>query len=150
MAEENRKLKPMLSPEQTNRMAQGYLPKESWAFVGFKTPEDAFQSSAWAVEHHDIKALLDCMTPRLVARFTDTNTAEGLNKVLFFSLNGIGNTSEVKEYKVVHTDVRSEDELILQVWYGDYYEHGRVVGNLLKRVDGQWKLAAQSGAQAEP
>ena len=39
------------------------IPKESWAFVGYTTPETALQSVAWAMSKGDVKTFLASLSP---------------------------------------------------------------------------------------
>jgi hypothetical protein len=43
---------------------EGYLPKESWANVGFTTPEAALQTLLWAIRQGDLAQVAECMEPR--------------------------------------------------------------------------------------
>ena len=43
---------------------EGYLSKESWANVGFATPEAALQTTLWAIRQGDLAQVAECMEPR--------------------------------------------------------------------------------------
>src|ERR1039458_8956353 len=43
--------------------AQDYLPRESWAFLGYGDPDSALQSSFWAWSSGDPKAVVTSMSP---------------------------------------------------------------------------------------
>ena len=49
--------------DQANTAPLKIIPKESWAFAGYTTPEAALQSVAWAMNRGDVKSFLTSFTP---------------------------------------------------------------------------------------
>src|SRR5262249_42307138 len=61
------------------QLPAGYLRKREAKFVGYSTPENAFQSFLWALGNHETNALFHALTPgaaqKLQARLEDPSQA---------------------------------------------------------------------------
>jgi RNA polymerase sigma factor (sigma-70 family) len=112
------------------------LPRESWAFTGYQSPESAVQSAAWAAREGDAKVILESITPAF--REWITTNASAQNDLATEGLYGF--STETKSYRVVNTQTNSETKQVLFIWYDDYYDKGHGVSLPLKKIDGQWKI----------
>ena len=117
-------------------------PKASWAFVGFATPEDAFQSLNWAAFNGDIATLRANFTPDMQKEFAKQFESKSETDVA----NEIKNKfTETTEFRVLTRDVISDNLVVLGV-LGDTKEAdaknspGKWV---FQRIDGQWQLASE-------
>lgn len=54
-----------------------YWPKDQLANVGFGTPEAATQTAFWSLKNGDMKALLDCAPPEVLAQVQQEMAKEG-------------------------------------------------------------------------
>jgi hypothetical protein len=67
VAETHQQLRAQLETASTNatgnRLPPGYIRKAEAQFVGYSTPENTVQSFLWALQHHDVNALLQSLSP---------------------------------------------------------------------------------------
>ena len=65
-------------PKET--AAQPGIPRESWAFVGYQTPQNALQSVMWAMNTGDVRTFLASLSPEsqdaVTARFEGKSESE--------------------------------------------------------------------------
>jgi hypothetical protein len=116
-------------------------PKASWAFAGYATPEDAFQSLNWAAFNGDIATLRANLTPDMQKEFakqfenkSETDVADEIKNQF----------KEKTEVRVLTKDVISDNLVVLGV-VGDEKEAGAKHNPdklVFQRIDGQWKLAS--------
>jgi len=109
-----------------------FLPRESWTFVGYATPEAALQSGYWAEHKGDFQALLNSTTPEYRSRIekhgqtqTESQRAANMQK----------EAAQVAAYQIVSNEIVSADECILHIrssWLGK----GKVT---LKKIANEWK-----------
>ena len=108
------------------------LPRESWAFVGYATPEAALQSGYWAENKGDFQALLNSVTPEYRSQIekhgetrTEIEKATNMQK----------EATQVAAYQIVRNEVVSADECILHI-LSPRLGKGKVT---LKRIGNEWK-----------
>lgn len=85
VAEENARLQAELASNRTNapeaQLPAGFMRKAQAQFVGYGTPENTFQSFLFAMRNHDLKAVLQSLTPaaadKLQARIQDPDQMRG-------------------------------------------------------------------------
>jgi cell division protein ZapA (FtsZ GTPase activity inhibitor) len=68
------------------------IPRESWAFVGYSTPEDALQSIAWAMSKGDVKKFLASLSPatqRAYAQRFEGKTEDEMAAMLQDEIRGL-------------------------------------------------------------
>src|SRR5262249_4785374 len=51
------------APSKEAQSQTGFIPLASWAFKGYATPEDTFQSALWAMSRGNVKSYVACLTP---------------------------------------------------------------------------------------
>jgi hypothetical protein len=112
------------------------FPKESWAFVGFATPETAFRSLNWAASTADTNTFLAGMTPEAYAKMFGSqpngNPAEDLkNKI-----------NQNTEFRILSKEVISDSEVVMDVW-GDAEGFNKPGKLIFRNIDGQWKFAGE-------
>ena len=81
------------SPAATETEPPAVIPKETWAFSGYGTPEAALQTVAWAMNRGDVKAFLASLTPEsqqlMQQQFSGKSQSE-LEANLREEISGIG------------------------------------------------------------
>ena len=112
--------------------------RESWAFVGYATPEDTIQTSAWAMSEGDVKTFLESVTPGFRA-WIET-AFKDQEEIVIEGLNGFA--VETTAYRIVNTRTNSADTRTLFVWFDDAYGNGKGVPMSLKLIDGKWRIAS--------
>ena len=76
------------------------LPKESWMFAGYATPEAALQSTVWAASHGDLKAILASSTPEEANRMAEEWQGKSESEI---AAESIGQLSRVTGFQIVNT-----------------------------------------------
>jgi hypothetical protein len=119
------------------------IPKDSWSFVGYATPEAAFQSVAWAMNKGDVKTFLASLTPEAQKFFAEKFEGKSENEsaaMLSDEISGIAglrlnrrktSTQSEVTFVVFSTGqdngvVKTHDEAIMK----------------FKNIGGEWKFAA--------
>ena len=70
---------------EPTKPAPQVLPKDQWAFRGYGTPEDAFESVAWSLDHFDLNTFFASLTPesqKLFARELQGKSQEQIQQML--------------------------------------------------------------------
>jgi RNA polymerase sigma factor (sigma-70 family) len=117
---------------------QDYFPKDSWAFVGYATPESAFQSTVWALRNGDVKTILSSMTPDELARsrerWADKSEAE-------IAANTQAEFEKVNGFRILKKEVVSDDEVVLTLYVEGLNPNEGTPRMKLQRVGNEWKSA---------
>ena len=137
-----------------------YLTKEKMAFVGYATPEDAFQSIARAVAAGDSDKVFDCLTPQAqVAIGKQPNGREQ------FAANTKRNGQNFKGLQITARKVLADDlvELKFKIDPSSQAKKGPSIPAFqvqgFAKIDGAWKISGptkpytpdwDNGSQPEP
>jgi RNA polymerase sigma factor (sigma-70 family) len=112
------------------------VPKESWAFSGYATPEAALQTMAWAWGNRDWEALLASATPdgrkELEKTFGGKPASEALAA---FPID----LSKASSYTFKKKKEVSDDEVVFDLAYELPFNLGYGRQVTMKRVGGEWK-----------
>ena len=137
-----------------------YLAKEQMAFVGYATPEGAFQSAAWAMINGDSDKVFACLSPEMQA---DINSKpNGRSK---FNANMKQNGQQFKGLQIMAQKTLAEDKVELkfkldpssQLKNGDHNPVFLV--QAFVKIGGEWKISGDTkkyapdwdnGSQPEP
>ena len=115
-----------------------YIPRESWKFAGFATPEAAIQSYMWAKSRGDVESAFAVATPELkqetMDRYFKGKSDEEISALLISSAKNQTGVQILKKTTV------ADDQVILQV---------HMVGTpkkfystlTMKKIDGVWKIS---------
>jgi RNA polymerase sigma factor (sigma-70 family) len=115
------------------------IPRGTWGFAGFATPEAAVQSSIWAKSVGEIPTFLASMAPDITnafARGFAQNSAEEISRHLS---NDLGN---VTGFQILNQVPLSDDEALVQVLVQAQTNGVPQQGDtliLLKKIGGEWK-----------
>jgi type II secretory pathway component PulJ len=109
-----------------------YLPKESWAFVGYDTPEATLQSVWWSVSRGDTQTFLASLTPDRLKQIQAADISENQ-----FEGGLKEEASKIKGFQIVKATNLADDQMVLDVSFD-----GEVRQVKLERIQGLWKLAA--------
>ncbi len=112
------------------------LAKDSWAFKGYATPQDTFQSSLWAMNKGDLKAFLASLTPDEKQHFMETAGKSG-NESRMVAQNQ-RDAAGVQAFQVISSEEVSDEVVILHV-KSTHFGNGQAT---LRKVDGEWKMAS--------
>jgi RNA polymerase sigma factor (sigma-70 family) len=138
---ENRPLPTAPNAQPAQRETEGEdknFPKASWAFVGYATPEAAFQSTVWALSNGDVKTMLGSMAPaeleRVQRELADKSESEIAAKFT-------AEFEKVKGFRILKKESLSEDEVILTLYVEGLEPNEGTPRMKLQRVGGEWKTA---------
>ena len=124
----------------TNAMSMAPLavyPKASWAFAGYATPEDAFQSLNWAALNGDLATLRSNLTlegqQEFAKQFENKSDAEVTEQIR-------QRFKEKAEARIVAKNSISDNFVVLEV---SEAESGSSPDKLIfQKINGEWKLAS--------
>ena len=114
---------------------EGYLPKETWAGAGFKTPEAAIQMFFSAIQEWNAQRVLECFPPTI-------KDALGLINLETGELSGdttpdLRRKTAVNGFRIAERNVLSQDKIVL----GIQASIGGIVEKFtLGRVGQEWKI----------
>jgi hypothetical protein len=116
------------------------LPKESWAFAGYATPEAAFQSMLWATLQGDVNSIRASITPaeqerRLAGEWKDKTDSEIADA-------GVQGLSKATGIQILNLQMFSPDEAHFTVYISGIDHPDQPLWMDVKRIGGEWKVAA--------
>lgn len=117
-----------------------YWPRDSWSFTGYGSPDAALQTSLWAANNGDLKALLASTTgdlrkiveSDLAGKSADEAAIKAMDEVINF-----------KSVRVLNREAQAEDSTVLTVAIEDRSET-QTVKLLMKKVGNEWKISGPS------
>jgi uncharacterized protein YdcH (DUF465 family) len=116
-----------------------YLPKDSWAFVGYATPEAGLQSGLWAANSGDLKTFLGSITGEMQAAVQDDLKDKTESEAAAKAKDEVG---KITSCRILNREYRSADELVLTVSIQEA-EKTDTAKLLMKKVANEWKLAGK-------
>jgi hypothetical protein len=117
-----------------------YWPRDSWNFTGYGSPDAALQSSLWAANNGDLKALLASTTGDL--RKTVEADLAGKSKEEA-EIKAMDEVINFKSVRVLNREAQGDGAAILTVAIEDKTET-QTVKMLLKKVGNEWKISGSS------
>jgi hypothetical protein len=112
------------------------LPKASWAFVGYGTPNAALQSFLWAANKGDLKTLVGGLTgdaQKIAQAVLASKTESEIAAVAITQLAGM------KSLRIINREVRDEETVVLTTESDEEGGPQRRKA-MMKKVGGDWKL----------
>lgn len=116
------------------------LPKESWTFAGYATPEAAFQSMLWATLQGDVSSIRASITPaeqerRLAGEWKDKTDSEIADA-------GVQGLSKATGIQILNLQMFSPDEAHFTVYISGIDHPDQPLWMDVKRIGGEWKVDA--------
>jgi hypothetical protein len=116
------------------------VPRESWVFAGYSTPEAAFQTMLWATSQGDINAIRGSLTPaeqkrRLEAGWKDKTDSE-------IAETGIQALGKVTGYQILNIQMFSENEAHFTIYMNGLDQPAQPLWLDLKQTGDGWKSDA--------
>jgi hypothetical protein len=114
-----------------------YWPRDSWSFRGYASPDAALQTSLWAANNGDLKAMLASTTgdlrkmveADLAGKSPDEAAIKAMDEVINF-----------KSVRVLNRETQADDAAVLTVAIEDRTET-QTVKMLMKKVGNEWKIS---------
>ena len=135
---------------QTPGAAQGsaaaaeLVPRETWSFAGYATPQAAFQSTMFAHSQGDHQTFLASLTGDLAR----DNQKELNNKTPEqFSENLRRETAKFTGYRILEMDEVSPEETVFMIYYAGESDTEKVT---MRKVGDEWRLAGPATDKGKP
>jgi hypothetical protein len=109
------------------------LPRESWRFAGYATPEAAFQSLMFSMSQGDYNASLASMSPDEAEREAKDKTPEQLREKWQRA------AAQFNTYRIIDRNEISAEEMVLVIYASG--EKKAVLPMKLIKVGEEWKFA---------
>jgi len=113
------------------------VPKESWAFAGYATPEAASQSAIWACSRGDLKTFLASLTEEGRDQFVREKEGQSESAC---AVEGIRIMGKFKAFRVDGREDRTNGTLVLTASMIRHDGTAETERLTVKRVGTEWKL----------
>jgi hypothetical protein len=117
-----------------------YLPKESWAFAGYASPESSFQSGLWAANNGDVKTFLASITGDMAADVQEDLKNKSEDEMAAKAKAEVAN---INSFQIVNREYPSSDEIVLTVSIQEA-EKTDTAKLRMKRIGNEWKMAGKA------
>lgn len=114
-----------------------YWPRDSWAFVGYASPEAALQSSIWAGNKGDLKTFLGGTTGELQKMVEKDLEGKSESEV---SAKVLAESARLKSVRVLNREVQADDTVVLTAAFEDGTDT-HTTKLLMKKIGNEWKLS---------
>jgi hypothetical protein len=113
------------------------VPRSSWIFAGYASPESAFQSSVWAISKGDTQAWLASLTPALQLK---ARQRAGGNDDKIIADDDKRDIARITGYRIIHKQVLSKDEVVLEAYAEGLNQTTKAS---FQRIGSEWKYAGK-------
>jgi hypothetical protein len=141
--EENRQAHTALEATLKNQTAApksaataDYWPQDSWAFKGYGSPDATLQTSLWAANTGDLKALMASVTGDLQKVIEDDVKGKSETEV---QVKAMDEVMGFKSVRVVSREPQGEDTVVL-TFEAEVGQGSRIERMVMKKVGSDWKL----------
>jgi hypothetical protein len=114
-----------------------YWPRDSWAFAGYASPDAALQTSAWAANNGDLKALLASTTGDLQKMVTKDLEGKSENEAI---ARAMAEVAKLKSISVLNRDVQADDTVVLTAAFEEG-ANSHTSKLLMKKIGNDWKIS---------
>ena len=114
-----------------------YWPQDSWAFRGFASADAALQSSLWAANNGDLKALLASATGEMQKRMEEDLKGKSETEA---SIRAMDEVIGIKSIRVVNREVLGDDTVVLTAEFEGRTE-SRTQKLVMKKIGNEWKIS---------
>jgi hypothetical protein len=113
-----------------------YWPQDSWAFKGYGSPDATLQSSLWAANHGDVKALLASVTGEMQKQIAGDLGGKSETEA---SIRAMDEVMSMKSVRVVNREMQTDDTAV--VTFEIESRTGTDTQKLvLKKIENEWKI----------
>lgn len=129
---------------QTHPAGQTNFPQESWAFVGYATPEAALQSWTWAMSKGDRQNMLGSLVPEARKEW-EKMFAKQSDEAL--AVEGARGTKNITGFTIIAREDRSDAEVDVTISTGITNGTSRPMKMTVQKIDNEWKIVGPSKNQ---
>jgi hypothetical protein len=120
-----------------------YWPQDSWAFKGYATPDAALQSSLWAANNGDVKALLASATGEMQKVMEEDLKNKPETEA---SVRAMDEVMGIKSLRVLNRELRDDGTVVITAEF-EGRTGNRTEKLMMKKIGDEWKL---SGPAIQP
>ena len=114
-----------------------YWPRDSWAFTGYASPDAALQTSLWAANKGDLKALLANATGEVRKQMEEDLGGKPESEA---SIRAMDEVMSIKSVRVLNREVQADDTVVVTAAFEDRTDtHTERL--LMKKIGNDWKLS---------
>jgi len=140
--EENRQARAALENSPKSAMAAtaataDYWPQDSWAFKGYTTPDAALQSSLWAANNGDLKAVLASVTGEMQKFIAEDIKGKSETEA---SIRAMDEVMGIKSIRVINRELRSDGTVVITAELEGPAEK-RTEKFEMTKIEDEWKLS---------
>ncbi len=117
-----------------------YWPQESWVFQGYETADAALQSSLWAANNGDLKALLKSATGELQQMIAADLSGKSETEA---SIRAMDEVLGMKAVRVLNREAQGDDAIVLTTQIEGVLDT-QTQKLLMKKVGNEWKVAGRA------
>ena len=137
---ENRQARAALESSLKNPSAAtaDYWPRDSWAFAGYASPDAVLQTSLWAANNGDLKALLASATGEVRKQMEEDLGGKPESEATIRAMDEVMN---IKSVRVLNREVQAYDTVVVTATFEDRTDtHTERL--LVKKIGNDWELSA--------
>jgi cell division protein FtsB len=127
--------------------AAAVVPRESWAFAGYATPEAALQSLFFAMSQRDQKAFVEALSPEEAARHAEKFQDKTPEQIAERWSRQTDKIAQITGYRILERDELPPDEMVLVVYAG---AGQGLLAMQMKKAGEQWKFAGVATDRRQP
>lgn len=116
-----------------------YWPQDSWAFTGYATPDAALQTSFWAANNGDLKALATSTTGKTQAMIEKDLGGKSEAEA---AIRAMDEVLPIKSVRILNREPQGDDTVVLTAVMENPKEPQPAnVKMIMKRIGNDWKLS---------
>jgi FtsZ-binding cell division protein ZapB len=127
----------------TNAAATGPVPRESWAFAGYATPEATLQSAIFAMSQGDYQTFLASMSPEEAARMQKSFEGKTPEQI---AEEGRRETAKASSFQILAKQELAPDRVVLNVFVAGEDRAQRI---MMQKIGEEWKWAGNAGRRQQ-
>lgn len=124
--------------------ASAAVPRESWAFAGYATPEAALQSTLFSMSQGDLQTFLASLAPEEAQRVQKSLESKPPEQVAQETQRDM---AKVKSFQILNREDLAPDRVVLHVYAAGEDRLQRV---LVQKIGDEWKMAGRAPRQSQP
>ena len=124
-------------------VATGPVPRESWAFAGYATPEATLQSAIFAMSQGDYQTFLASMSPEEAARMQKSFEGKTPEQV---AEEGRRETANTRSFQIMGKQELAPDRVVLNVFVAGEDRMQRIT---MQKIGEEWKWAGTANRRQQ-
>jgi hypothetical protein len=131
------------APDTNAAAATGPVPRESWAFAGYATPEATLQSAVFAMSQGDYQTFLASMSPEEAARMQKSFEGKTPEQI---AEEGRRETANARSFQILAKQELAPDRVVLNVFVAGEDRAQRI---MMQKIGEEWKWAGNASRRQQ-